>query len=107
MEAFDEGIPAVHLSDGSATTESDGSDYKDEMFSSPSSSDEEFKNADPYRSPPITMDDEGSSWRRKIAEAADKAFITRFQTEGQSIPSWYITTVNLSLTPKWRRKAGF
>jgi hypothetical protein len=107
MEDFDEGIPAVHLSDGSATMESDDSDYRDELFSSSSSSDKDFDNADPSQSPPITSGDEGVSWRRKIAESTDKVFIIRFQPEGQSIPSWYVATVDLSRTPKRRRKAGF
>ena len=73
MEEFDEGIPAGHLSDGLSTTESDDSDYKDELFSSSSSSDEDVDNTYPSQSPPITAGDEGVSWRRKIAESMDKA----------------------------------
>ena len=107
MEEFDKEIPAMHLSDGSAMTESDDSDYRDELFSSSSSSNEDVDNADPSQSPPLTAGDEGVRQRRKIAESNDKAFSIRFQPEGHSIPSWYVTTVDLSRTPKRRRKAGF
>jgi hypothetical protein len=107
MEEFDKGIPAVHLSDGSATTESDDSDYRDKLFSSSSISDEDVDNADSSQTPPITTGDKGVSRRCKITESMNEIFIIRCQPEGQLIPSWYIATVNLGCTPKRRRKAGF